>query len=42
MLEEYGEPVPPAKQVQDLIDGIDHSNRMMAAALATLLATNNL
>ena len=41
-LEEYGEPVPPAKQVRDLIDGIDRSNGMMAAALATLLATNNL
>ena len=41
-LEEYGEPVPLAKQVQDLIDRINHSNRMMAVALATLLATNNL
>ena len=41
-LEEYGKLVPPAKQVRDLIDGIDRSNRMMAAALATLLATNNL
>ena len=41
-LEEYGKPVPPAKQVRDLIDGVDHSNRMMDAALATLLATNNL
>ena len=41
-LEEYGEPVPPAKQVRDLINGIDRSNGMMAAALATLLATNNL
>ena len=41
-LEEYGKPVPPAKQVQDLINGIDRSNGMMAAALATLLATNNL
>ena len=41
-LEEYGKPVPPTKQVQDLIDGINCSNRMTAAALATLLATNNL
>ena len=41
-LEEYGKPVPPPKQVQDLINGIDRSNAMMAAALATLLATNNL
>ena len=41
-LEEYGKPVPPAKQVQDLIDGINRSNGMMAAALAALLATNNL
>ena len=41
-LEEYGKPVPPAKQARDLIDGIDRSNGMMAAALATLLATNNL
>ena len=42
ILEEYGKPVLPAKQVQDQINGINHSNRMMAAALATLLATNNL
>ena len=41
-LEEYGKPVPLAKQVRDLIDGIDRSNGMMAAALATLLATKNL
>ena len=42
ILEEFGEPVPPAKQVRDLIDRIDRSNGMMAAALATLLASNNL
>ena len=42
VLEEYGKLVPPAKQVRDLISGIDCSNRMMAMALATLLATNNL
>ena len=42
ILEEYGKLVPPAKQVRDLINRIDRSNRMMAAALATLLATNNL
>ena len=41
-LEEYGKLVPPAKQVQDLIDRIDCSNRMIVAALATLLATNNM
>ena len=34
--------MPPAKQDQDIIDRIDRSNGMMAAALATLLATNNL
>ena len=42
MLEEYGKSVSPAKQVQDLIDRIVCANRMMAAALATLLTTNNL
>ena len=42
ILEEYGKPVPLAKQVRDLIDGIDCTNGMMATALATLLATNNL
>ena len=42
ILGEYGKPVPPAKQVRDLIGGINCFNGMMAAALATLLATNNL
>ena len=41
VLEEYGKLVPPAKQVQDLIDGIDCSKRMMVAALPTLPSTNN-
>ena len=42
IIEEYGKPVPPAKQVRDLIDVIDRSNGMMASALVNLLATNNL
>lgn len=38
ILDEYNKLVQPAKQVQDLINGIDWSKGMMAAALATLLA----
>ena len=41
-LEEYGRLVPQTQQVRDQIDGIDYSNKMMAAALATLLAANYL
>jgi hypothetical protein len=39
-LEEHSKLMPPSKQVQDLIDEIDCSNRIMAA-FATLLSRNN-
>ena len=32
VLEVYGKLVPPARQMQDLIDGIDCSNRIMTTA----------
>ena len=32
VLEEYSKLVPPARQMQDLIDGIDCSNWMMTTA----------
>ena len=35
ILEEYGKTVPPAKQVQDLINKINCSKRMMDETLAT-------
>jgi hypothetical protein len=38
ILLEYGEPVPEAKKVRDMIDGIDHSSVLMASGIATLKA----